>query len=378
MRISDSFCRGRCQRTRDPHDPHVFRSPYYLARPEYQAEVGLLTRTIKVQGAEVDSTPRDTVPRSCQLYDHNGYETSAFGYDQVACPDTYLTGYGGHIIHREGGKGYVEGVELYRMGQTNFLGRYPIHYHVLANGCSDCYFRDSSVHESYYRCISIHGTHNLTVSENVAYDVTGYCYYLEDGVEEDNTLSYNLASHIHFIGKLSIIFVCRRRNPRFLSTYAKPHPFLLGKPALGDSQKIKVVEESPNLLLPADIAASGFYITNMHNIIIGNVASGGWAGFAFPVLASPLGPHRNWTYVPKEKVSLLIDGNTGKATSAYSFSPIFLSSLPVHLSLFRVSFSSFHRSLLELIRGILFWRRFVLQRRYQQTRIQCGAGQQRR
>jgi hypothetical protein len=166
-----------------------------------------LTRNIKIQGAEIDSKPADTQPSSCQLYDHYGGQRSAFGYDQVACPLTHLTGYGGHIIHHSGGKGYVEGVELYRMGQTNVLGKYPIHYHVLANNCSDCYFTDSSVHESYYRCISIHGTHNLTVSENVAYDVTGFCYYLEDGVEEDNTLSYNLAAHIHFIGMFLTIWV---------------------------------------------------------------------------------------------------------------------------------------------------------------------------
>ncbi len=274
--------------------------------------MGLLTRNIKIQGAEGDSKPTDTVPSSCQLKDHNNNDRTIFGYNQVACPNTYLTGYGGHIIHHTGGKGYVEGVELYRMGQTNVMGKYPIHFHVLANGCSDCYFRDSSVHESYYRCISIHGTNNLTVSENVAYDVTGFCYYLEDGVEENNTLSYNLAAHIHFIG-MSLSPPCTAGGTVALFVLTYCLFFIPGNPASGDAQKINVVEESPTLLLPADIAASGFYITNMHNIIIGNVASGGWAGFAFPNLAAPIGLHRTWDYVPKEKVALLIDGNTGKA-----------------------------------------------------------------
>jgi len=67
------------------------------------------------------------------------------------------------MIHGEG-KGYVEGVELHRMGQTNVLGRYPMHFHLLENTCHDCYFRHSSVHRSYYRCVSIHGTHNMTVT----------------------------------------------------------------------------------------------------------------------------------------------------------------------------------------------------------------------
>ena len=158
-----------------------------------------------------------------------------------------------------------------------------IHFHVLGDDCPGCYFRDSSVHESYYRCISIHATNSLEVSENVAYDVTGFCYYLEDGIEERNTLSFNLAAHIHF----------------------------LSYPARGGAQRINVVQENPDLLLPADITASGFYITNMHNYVIGNSASGGWSGYAFPVLPSALGAHRDLDYSPREKVSLEIDGNTG-------------------------------------------------------------------
>jgi hypothetical protein len=122
-----------------------------------------------------------------------------------------------------------------------------IHFHVLGDGCTGCFFRDSSVHESFYRCISVHATNALEVSENVAYDITGFCYYLEDGIEERNTFSFNLAAHIHF----------------------------LSYPASGDSQRINVVEENANLLLPADIAASGFYITNMYNTLVGNTASGG-------------------------------------------------------------------------------------------------------
>jgi hypothetical protein len=30
--------------------------------------------------------------------------------------------------------------------------------------------------------VSIHGTYNWTVTENIGYDMTGYCSYLEDRV----------------------------------------------------------------------------------------------------------------------------------------------------------------------------------------------------
>jgi hypothetical protein len=122
-------------------------------------------------------------------------------------------------------------------------GRYPMHFHLLGDSCRDCYVKDSS----FYRCISIHGTNGITVSENVAYDVTGYCYYLEDGVEEENTLSFNLAAFIHAIG------------PETPS---------------GNAQTTNVYQQNDQLTLPADVTAAGFYITNVHNNLIGNTASG--------------------------------------------------------------------------------------------------------
>ena len=261
----------------------------HIARLEYQAEVGLLTRTIKIQGSEYDSEPTDLPTGSCDLLDHEGETRSIFGYDQISCPDKHLTGYGGHMMVHSNGLGYVEGVELYRMGQTNFLGRYPMHFHLLQNSCPGCYFKDSSVHRSFYRCISIHGTNNIVVSENVAFDITGYCYYLEDGIEEQNTLSFNLAAHIH----------------------------VLNYPAVGGPQRVNLVRESPDLILPADITASGFYITNLQNRVIGNVAVGGWAGFAVPNLHKALGPHRNEDFSPRERSVLEFDGNTAHSTAHF-------------------------------------------------------------
>jgi hypothetical protein len=114
--------------------------------------------------------------------------------------------------------------------------------------------KDSSFYRSFYRCISIHGTNGVTVSENVAYDVTGYCYYLEDGVEEENTLSFNLAAFIHAIG------------PETPS---------------GAAQQTNVYQKNDRLTLPADVTAAGFYITNIHNNIIGNSASGVSASIDF-------------------------------------------------------------------------------------------------
>jgi hypothetical protein len=166
------------------------------------------------------------------------------------------------------------------------LGRYPMHFHLLGD-CADCYFRDSSVHRSFYRCVSIHGTNYVNVNENVAYDVTGYCYYLEDGVEHDNTISFNLAAHIHLLGP---------------------------EAPWGNGQTTDLYQQSNTLTLPADVTASGFYITNVHNNVIGNAASGGWSGFAFPNLPSPIGLSKNVIMRPSSAIPLTIDGNTAHST----------------------------------------------------------------
>lgn len=42
-------------------------------------------------------------------------------------------------------------------------------------------------------------------------------------------------------------------------------------------------------MLSDDIAASPYYFTNSYVKIIGNAASGGWAGYSFPNLAKPVG-----------------------------------------------------------------------------------------
>jgi hypothetical protein len=96
------------------------------------------------------------------------------------------------------------------------------------------------------RCVVVHGTNDTLVSTNVAFDIIGHCYYLEDGVEENNRIEFNLAAYIHVIGE----------------------------PAQGWSQAGANFIETPSLLNPADSSASGFYITNAMNTFIGNSASG--------------------------------------------------------------------------------------------------------
>jgi len=50
----------------------------------------------------------------------------------------------------------------------------------------------NTIRHSNQRCVVIHGTHNLTVAENISFDTHGHCFMLEDGGEIDNMFRRNL------------------------------------------------------------------------------------------------------------------------------------------------------------------------------------------
>jgi hypothetical protein len=218
---------------------------YHFAGPEYQTEVGLLSRRIVLKGDAQSETQQ----------------------------------FGGHT--RVTGNGRFSGVQTYRMGQRNVLGKYPFHFHAMGPSPTS-FIKDCSIWQSYFRCIAIHSTNETQILRNVVFNATAHCYYLEDGVEEKNVINYNLAVKINTIHG----------------------------PMGGESQTGDKLESNSTLILPADGAAAGFYITNAYNTFIGNAASGGWAGFSFPNLPEPIGISRGIRMVPQKPPTKNIRGNT--------------------------------------------------------------------
>src|ERR1700733_14506272 len=123
-----------------------------------RGEVGLLTRNILIQASD----------------------------------DAERSYFGGHIMAMAGSKMYVSGVELNRMGQNMHLARYPIHWHLVGDGQGQ-YIENSSIHDSYSRCVTVHGTNDVRVENNVTYNTVGHCFFLEDGIEHGNQFIRNLA-----------------------------------------------------------------------------------------------------------------------------------------------------------------------------------------
>jgi cell migration-inducing and hyaluronan-binding protein len=175
-----------------------------------RAEVGLLTRNVVIQGDSATSV---------------------------------VAGYGGHMMGM-GGTLRVEGVELHFMGQKGLMARYPMHWHMMGP-VDGQYFAGSSVWKSFNRCVTVHGTNNARVADNVCYDNLGHGYFLEDGSETGNLLEGNLG----------------------LGTHATTEG-----------------------VLPTDATAATFWITNPDNAVRDNVAAGSEAfGFWYALPVSPTG-----------------------------------------------------------------------------------------
>ena len=70
-------------------------------------------------------------------------------------------------------------------------GRYPIHFH-LSGDVSGSYVRGCAIHRTFNRAVTVHGVSGLVVEHNVANDIMGHAFFIEDGIETGNTIQYNL------------------------------------------------------------------------------------------------------------------------------------------------------------------------------------------
>lgn len=127
----------------------------------YATEIAILSRNIKVQGADDDPDPL----------------------------------HGGHmiILHTPGGGQSIVGLEVTNMGQAGNLGRYPIHFH-MCDDVDGSKVAKNLIRATNQRCTVVHGTDRLLVDNNVAYDTFGHCYMVEDGMERYNMFSNNLGA----------------------------------------------------------------------------------------------------------------------------------------------------------------------------------------
>src|SRR6516165_1388647 len=189
-----------------------------------------------------------------------------------ASPDADQTLFGGHIMAMIGSKMFIDGVELNRMGQNMHLARYPIHWHLIGDAQGQ-YIKNSAIHDTYSRCVTVHGTNFLDIENNVTYNNIGHCFFLEDAVEHGN----------QFVHNLGILTKCHPDAPCVATN--------LGPFGSGGGQNFDTAgQNAKDILIPSDNTASTFWITNPDNIYRDNVAAGSDAtGFWYALPQHPTG-----------------------------------------------------------------------------------------
>jgi len=204
---------------------------------DMRAEVGLLSRNVTVTG------------------------------DENADQDEF----GGHIMVANNASLNISGTELTRMGQFGVLGRYPAHWHLLGD-TSGQYIRNSSVHNTFNKGVTIHGTNDIGIDSNVIFDHIGHGVFLEDGNEIRTEITDNL------------VFVTRR---------------------------------APNgASVPSDISSpTSYWIEHPNNTLTGNTAGGSAeAGFWIFGNTAPHGDSQGRPVPPGNFSNFVFDNNTAHSS----------------------------------------------------------------
>jgi len=143
---------------------------------------------------------------------------------------------GGHSIvyHTPTVVQTIVGVRFDNFGQEGILGRYPIHFH--KSGDTSSLVSKNVIANSNQRCVFVHDTNGVTIDDNVAFETKGHCYATETGNEENNIFSYNLGASVKPLTKSN-----------------------------GQSDSVPGHGKGTSI----------FWIRNMKNTFIGNVAAGG-------------------------------------------------------------------------------------------------------
>jgi hypothetical protein len=210
----------------------------------------------------------------------------------IQAPDDALwqnDGFGAHVMVMElASTVRIDAVEFRRGGQRGVLGRYPLHWHRLSypdgqNFIDDAtghYIRNSSFNVSSNRCVTLHATNGVSVTNNICYDVLGHAMFTEDAVERRNVFEDNLVLHVR-------------------------------RPDAADA--LKVHDRQGGF----GGGASCYWINNPDNTLRGNVAAdcaafGFW--LAFPV--EPVGPSANVPIRPDRTIFGVFEDNVAHSNGA--------------------------------------------------------------
>ncbi len=185
--------------------------------------------------------------------------------------DSTQDGYGGHTMVMMGAEMHIDGVELTKMGQAGDLGKYPLHWHMLGDA-SGQYVTNSSIHHTFNKGMTIHGTQNTWVENNAIYDTVGHTYYFEDGSEFGNVLMNNLGMNSRATESVAAGPIGSDRTATSTYWVTNPNNHLVGNHAAGSDHAGFWILSQTNV--EGVSASSGLY----RGYVPLNQAPGQWTG----------------------------------------------------------------------------------------------------
>lgn len=151
--------------------------------------------------------------------------------------------------------------------------RYPVHFHLMGNASYDSWVANCSVHHTWNRAVTIHGTHAVRASSCGSACAAGSSAATRTGAARARS-RMPLAMQTRLLVPLSPTQVRVSHNAAFATT---GHTYFLedgvetGNVLLGN---LGMLTQVSNGMLITDNNPATFWVTHPNNILIGNVAAG--------------------------------------------------------------------------------------------------------
>ncbi len=236
---------------------------------------------------------------------------------------------GGHMMAMAGSMAYIDGAEFSQMGQMGIMGRYPFHWHK-AGDVTGQYIKNSSIHDTFQRCVTVHGSHNALVDRNLCYNHQGHGFFLEDGNETGNFITHNLGM------------------------FSKRPP--IGRELL---QSDINDNQAQRFLGP-----STFWISNPQNTVINNTASGYFGTGFWMAFCGELGPCKKMGIGVQNNIDTTAfnsnSAHSGAVGITWDGAPVYVSAKnPRNKNDFVVSSSHYHPTKTPVFNSLLAYKNYL-------------------
>lgn len=171
------------------------------------------------------------------------------------------THYGGDIHIMKGFSSVMlEGIEIEKFGKDT-MSNYPVHFHLCGDVApTNVLLNSNTIHHSFNKGFTIHGTNKLTLTNNVVARTIGHGVYIEDGTEQHNTFDGNLVAGMSLAA--------------FTPASGKSHLFWTGDYLAHQSGYNYDANNVHNVTLTDKVGPSGFWIMNTVNTFKNNSVAG--------------------------------------------------------------------------------------------------------